>query len=356
MKKTQYNSKIQYGSSIGLVLLLSLLCYTGTAFIGYKVVAYILLLAVSLLAMLFDIKPVLFAAILSALIWNFFFIPPTFTLHISNTEDSFLFLMYFVIALLSAVLSSKIKKAESKARDKAEKEKTIKLYNTLLNSLSHELRTPIATIIGAIDTLKDNDIQLSNDNKESLLHQIDRASIRLNGQVENLLNMSRLESGFLQLKKDWSDINELIYLTISKLENDTNHDIIFEENPTFPLFKIDAGILGQAIFNLLHNAITHTVEGAKITLSTAYTDTHLIIVIEDSGSGFPEESIEFVFDKFYRLPNSKTGGTGLGLSIVKGFIEAHGGEIFLENSKTSGAKFTISIPAEVSHLAKLKNE
>ncbi len=356
MKKNKYNNKIQYGGSIGLVLLLSILCYAGTTYIGYKVVAYILLLAVSLLAMLFDIKPVLCAAILSALIWNFFFIPPTFTLIISNTEDSFLFLMYFVIALLSAVLSAKIKKAESKARDKAEKEKTIKLYNTLLNSLSHELRTPIATIIGAIDTLQDKNIHLSNSNKESLLHQIDRASIRLNGQVENLLNISRLESGFLQLKKDWSDINELIYLTISKLENAPSHPIIFKENPIFPLFKIDAGILGQAIFNILHNAATHTAEGTQINISTAYTDTQLFIVIEDNGSGFPKESIDFVFDKFYRLPNSKTGGTGLGLSIVKGFIEAHGGEIFLENSNANGAKFTISIPAEVSHLAKLKNE
>jgi two-component system sensor histidine kinase KdpD len=107
---------------------------------GYRVVALILLLAVSILAMLFDILPVLFTALSSALIWNFFFIPPIFNFHVGTPEDV---LMYFVVALINAVLTFKIRQIEKKTSDEENREKTIMLYNTLLNSLSHELRTPI---------------------------------------------------------------------------------------------------------------------------------------------------------------------------------------------------------------------
>lgn len=116
-----------------------------------------------------------------------------------------MFLLYFFIALVNAVLTFKIRKEEKKARHKEEKEHTIKLYNTLLNSLSHELRTPISTIIGAVDTLKDQKEKISSNNQIELLNQIDTASMRLNRQVENLLNMSRLEWGMLKLNLSWCD-------------------------------------------------------------------------------------------------------------------------------------------------------
>src|SRR5690606_34735909 len=141
--------------------------------IGYRAIALILLLVVSFNAILFDIFPVLLSALLSALIWNFFFIPPTFNLHIGTPEDGLLFLMYFVIASINAVLTHKIREAERREREDEEKLKSIKLYNTLLNSLSHELRTPISTIIGAIDTIKDNNSKLSEQNRIELYAEIE---------------------------------------------------------------------------------------------------------------------------------------------------------------------------------------
>ncbi len=128
-----------------------------------------------------------------------------------DNESCQAFFMYFFIAVINAVLTFKIRKEESKSRDKEEKENTIRLYNTLLNSLSHELHTPIATIIGAVDTLKDNKDKISTSNQNELLNQIDMASMRLRRQVENLLNMSRLETGILKLNMDWCDTNELNY-------------------------------------------------------------------------------------------------------------------------------------------------
>jgi two-component system, OmpR family, sensor histidine kinase KdpD len=355
--KKKFSHIFQYTISLLLITLISIACFSATGIIGYKVVALLLLVAVSLLAMLFDILPVLFAALLSAFIWNFFFIPPIYTFHIADTEDALMFLMYFLIALVNIVLTSKIREAEKKARDKEEKEKTIKLYNTLLNSLSHELRTPIATIIGAVDTLKENRDKLSSSHQDELLSEIDIATIRLNRQVNNLLNMSRLETGSIKLNLDWCDINELIHSIVQKLTDaNDKHDIHYSADETLPLFKIDVGLTEQILHNILYNAIQYTPDDSTITIKAFYEHDHCIISVSDNGSGFPENEIKNVFDKFYRLPNTKTGGTGLGLSIAKGFTEAHGGKLSLENIESGGAKFTITIPAETSFINNLKNE
>jgi len=356
--KTRKQTKLwQHIVSVVLVLLVSGACYISSGLIGYKMVALILLMTVSIVAMLFDILPVLVAAILSALIWNYFFIPPIFTLHINNAEDWLMFLLYFSIVLISAVSTFKIREAEKKARDKEEKENTIKLYNTLLNSLSHELRTPISAIIGAVDTLKENKSKLSEKLQNELLTEIDKASMRLNRQVENLLNMSRLETGMLKPKLDWCDLNELIHFIIQKnLMDGFTQTITFKPNENLPFFKLDSGLIEQALQNLLHNAIQYTPKYAIIKIEAKYEQESCIVSIIDNGPGFPESEIKLVFDKFYRLPNSKTGGSGLGLSIVKGFVEALGGQITLQNNITGGAMFTIVIPCETSFINNLKNE
>lgn len=313
-------------------------------------------MSVSLAAMLFEILPVLFMAMLSALIWNYFFIPPIFTFHIDNAEDALMFLLYFLVASVNAVLNFKIREEEKKARDKEEKDKAIKLYNTLLSSLSHELRTPIAAIVGAVDTLKDDPNKLSSGNKTDLLNEIETAAMRLNRQVENLLNMSRLETGMLTPKKDWCDVNELINLCIHKLEDKKNHTISFKPNENLPLFKIDSGLIEQVLLNLIYNGINYTPNGSTIQITAAQDHANLIIEISDDGKGIAVSERELIFDKFYRIPHSKTGGSGLGLSIVKGFVEAHGGRVWIEDSNNDGAKFICSIPTEISHTIDLKNE
>ncbi len=356
LSSRQYKTSAQVSISILFILVVSFACYLSSQFIGYKIVALILMMCVSVLAMLFDIVPVLIAAILSALIWNFFFIPPIFTFHISDTEDLLMFLMYFIIAMVNAVLSFKIRKEENKVRDKEEKEKTIQLYNTLLNSLSHELRTPIATIISAIDTLKDNETNLTSINQLELLNEMDIAAMRLNRQVENLLNMSRLETGTIQLKLDWCDLNELIHYVINSIIVPTTHHIEFIPNEQLPLFKIDRGLIEQVLLNLIHNAINYTPENTKIQIQVLQKLEQCIIVVSDNGKGIPTEEIPKIVDKFYRLPNSKTGGSGLGLSIVKGYIEAHKGTVTIDNNYDGGLKVSLIIPATTSYLNNLKNE
>ena len=352
----KYPILVQYLISLFVVLVVSILCFSFKEVIGYREIALILLMMVSFIAMLFEILPVLISAVFSAIIWNYFFIPPIYTFHINNAEDVLMFLVYLFIALLNAVLTFKIREAENNARDEKEKEKTIKLYNTLLNSLSHELRTPIATILVAVDTLKENKDKLSEYDQAELLLEIDKASIRLNRQVENLLNMSRLESGMLKPKLDWSDVKELIITTIRKLTSNQNDRINFQYEDNIPLFKIDEGLLEQIITNLLYNAMLYTDPINEIRILLSYEKNKLILVVSDNGPGFPKAEISKAFDKFHRVPGSKTGGSGIGLSIVKGFVEAMQGTIKLENQRFGGAKFHIEIPAETSFLNSQKNE
>ena len=349
----------QYFIVVVFVLAVSALCFVLSEFIGYRVAAFVLLVTVSIIAMLFDITPVLLAALLSALIWNFFFIPPRFTFHINLTEDVIMFLMYFLIASVNAVLTYKIRQIAKIASEEEKKANAVVLYNTLLNSLSHELRTPISTIIGASDNILSDKNKLSEENKRSLVSEISEASLRLNRQVENLLNMSRLESGFIEAKKDWCDVTELVHSTVNQLEESLKKhkvNIIIAEN--LPLFKLDFGLMQQALINLISNAVNYTPVNSTITIRVSkQNDTEAVIfTVEDNGPGFPPDETEKVFEKFYRLKTSVTGGTGLGLSIVKGFVAAHNGFITLTTSESGGARFIIEIPTETSYINNQKNE
>jgi len=351
------NKPRQYILSVLLVCIVSGVCFFFINYLGYHAVAYLLLITVSLIAMVYDIRPVLVAAILSAIIWDYFFIPPHFTLQVASAEDTILLAMYFVIALLNGTLTYKIRQAEKRASKKEEKASTLKLYDTLLNSLSHELRTPIATIIGATDNLQAHNANLTEANKEELVNEISKASVRLNQQVENLLNMSKLESGVMQLRRDWCDVGEVIYDTLKRVEEtDEAHTIKIDLSADLPLFKLDNTALEQILYNILINACNYTPAGSAIHVAATCDKDVLQIVITDNGKGFPEGELQHVFEKFYRLRNERTGGTGLGLSIVKGFTEALNGTVCLENISTGGAKFTIEIPAETSYLKNLKNE
>ncbi len=347
----------QYSISFILVVLVAGVCYSLSSLIGYQVVALILLVSVSLIAMFFDFFPVMLAAVLSALIWDYFFIPPKFTFHVNNAEDALMLLMYFFIAMVNAVLTHKIRKVEKEDNKKEEEENTLKLYNTLLNSLSHELRTPISTIIAATDNLQAGNSRLSDMNKKELVNEISKASLRLNRQVENLLNMSRLESGIILPKKDWVDMNELVHGVVNRLKEIIGNRVVnIQVRDNLPLFKLDYGLMEQILQNLLHNAAVNISKYAVITIRALCVENKLILVVEDTGEGFPDNEIEKVFEKFYRLKNSKTGGTGLGLSIVKGFVEAQRGTIKLQNTEEGGACFTIEIPTEVSHPNTLRHE
>ncbi len=356
LKISQQHIIKQTAICVATLITTAVVCFFLQTAFSYKIVAIIFLFVVSLFAITLDIVPVLITSILAALILNFFFIPPLYTFHIAGTDDILLFIVFLIVAIINAVLTHKIRKVQSEIRDKQEKENIIKLYNTLLNSLSHELRTPIATIIASTDTLQNLSENLSNQNKKILLEQISIASTRLNDQVNNLLNMSRLETGMLQLKKSYYDINEIITETINKAEKNPQCQIIYQLNDNLPLVNIDAGIMEQILQNILNNAINYTPPHTTVSITTEFLENILKIMIADNGNGVDDKILPFLFDKFYRVPKTLTGGSGLGLSIVKGYVDAHNGTVKALHNTPKGLIIEICLPVETSYINKLKNE
>lgn len=341
--------KYQFFISIASVILIFSISILLRDHIYYRSVGYIMLFMVSILAMFFEIIPVLTALILSAISWAFFYLKPIYSIRISNREDQYLMFMYLIIALIYTVLTRRIKKNEKLAQDRKEKEKVINLYNTLFNSLSHELKTPVSAIIGASDLLIDDEIILEPKNQKILLEEISAASQRLSTQINNLLNMSRLESKNLSLNLEFTHIEELAGQIVNQLDlkNRTQKlTILIPEN--FPFVKIDSQLIEQSIFNLLLNAFLYTPANSDILLSFELKDNDLIIIISDNGNGIPDECLPKMFTKFYRIDNSITGGTGLGLSIVKGIVDAHKGKVTVSNNDLGGAEFKLILPVESS--------
>jgi two-component system sensor histidine kinase KdpD len=189
------------------------------------------------------------------------------------------------------------------------------------------------------------------------LEQINVAATRLNDQVENLLSMSRLETGMLQLKKSWYDVNEIITDCINNTAKILQQEIHYLHDENLPLFNVDAGLLKQVIQNILNNAIAYTPLETTINIVALLLEKDILqITIVDNGKGVSNNELPFLFDKFYRVPHTATGGTGLGLSIVKGYVEAHNGKVNAFHNNPSGLVIEISIPVETSYINKLKNE
>ena len=369
----EINSKAHIAIAVFSVSTVAAICYTFVGWMGYRSVALVLLLVVSILATRLSLLSIVIAAVVSAGVWDYFFIPPQFAFHISSGEDILFIAMYFIVALLNGIINYRLRQLEQMKNKHEERLKAIKLYNTLFSSLSHELRTPIAAILGASDALQEQDAILSETQKKELLSEISAGSLRLSEQVENLLNMSRLDAGIVKAKFAWCDITDLIFGVVEKLKSEgSKHPVEVVIPDEFPLVQLDFGLMEQTLQNLLSNAFRHTPEGTTIRISatilndkagyfeqnspdsTSRTSIHhtqntyrLLIEVSDNGPGFPASEIEYAFDKFYRYPSTKANGTGLGLFIVKGFTEAQGGDVTLSNKTGGGTKFTLEYNTEI---------
>lgn len=486
----------KYLSSAGIISIVSLILFYLHLHIGYQAISLLFLLVISLLPLMnFGPGPIFLAAVMSAFIWNFFFIPPSFTLRIGKVEDVLMFIMYFIIASVLGLLISRIRTQQvlinqrekrtaslynlakelssAKSMDdivscsikqlkeifKAEtvfvffetekklltephpfstfkidqgewniaqwvfanseragrftntmpitpalyyplKTKTTnlgviglvlpeaatlssesfslletflsqisiaierdylkesakntllgtesqKLYKTLFDSISHELKTPVTTIIGAVSSFKDEKIIKNQSVLSRLIDETNIAADRLNRLVENLLDITRVESGNIKPNKEWHSITDLINSVVQRLKHESiNHEINFFVNSDVELVHFDFPLMEQALINVVHNSIEYTPAGSKIEIFAKKFADKVMLSVSDNGPGFPANAIKSLFEKFYRVPGTKAGGTGLGLSIARGFIEAHGGTISAQNKSAGGAEFIILVPIQ----------
>jgi len=466
-----------------IVALVAFLCFPLSAELGYQSIGLIMLLTVLILPFFYSKNVVITAAILNALIWNFFFIPPLFTFNIYRLHDVLTLILNLAIGLTSGFLLNKLKIQRElvKAREKNsiallnftkaiaqsmnkykvvettlqhitenigyeavfidnkfeplissgilyyfnEKEISIakwalnnnktagkntdnmpsssgqyfpistnrnkigvvcifiankltieednlvnnmlsqmanvyekeeasekitqmqieaeskRLYDTLMDSITHEFRTPITVISGASSLLFDENIQTNKSLVKELANEIYFASNRIDLLVENLLDINRIDSGQIHLKKEKCSINDLILDVVEQLnekkgQRTFNLDLDKNEHQ----IEIDYGFIRQAIFNILYNNVIYTPENTTITIKTIMKEK-LHLTIEDNGKGLTEDAIDKLFDKFYRAPGTKPGGSGIGLSISKGFILAHNGSISVKKNINNGLTFEI---------------
>ncbi|MDF9408782.1 sensor histidine kinase KdpD [Pelotomaculum isophthalicicum JI] len=223
-----------------------------------------------------------------------------------------------------------------------------RLRVALFDSLSHDLRTPLASIIGAVTGLLEHENIYSPAARHDLLQTIQQGATRMNRFVGNLLDMARLESGMLKLNKEWCDIQDIIGVAVSHVGEPLNsRPLKIELQPDLPLVKADYVLLEQVMVNLLDNALKYSDAGSEIAIDARESDQNVIISVTDRGPNIPPEDLERIFDKFYRLHSPRqVSGTGLGLAISKGFIEAHGGSIGASNNPAGGVVITIILPSD----------
>lgn len=477
----------EYLFAVGAIAATGLFNFGLMQLTGPRVPGFVFLLAVVLLALRLGRGPMLLAGALSALVWNYFFLPPRFTFVINSAEDAMLFGLYFVVAVVFGQLVARIKSQELAERRReqravalyeltrdladaawrdeiiwqlvaqvnrvfnapaavvlpeagkvsahpdstltldekelgvadwsfrqrkaagrftdnlpaaralhlplATERKTFgvlvvdfpdknlavaqrdlletfarqaalifdhvelraaaeqgrllaesdRLSRTLLNSISHELRTPLAAITSATSTLAGGDA--SEELRRAMVGEIQEASERLNRIVGNLLDVTRLESGQIRPRLDWHDARDLVHTTLQELERELTGRSIQIKLPAEPLLaRFDFSLMQHALANLLRNAAAYTPSGTPIDVQAQLAEDCLILSVADRGAGITPEVLPRIFDKFFRATNAPAGGSGLGLTIVKGFAEAHGGSVSVENRPNGGAIFTLRLP------------
>jgi two-component system sensor histidine kinase KdpD len=220
------------------------------------------------------------------------------------------------------------------------------LERALLNSISHDLRTPLSTVTGVLTSLRDEGEHFNSQARRELLDTACGEADRLNRFVGNLLDMTRIEAGAVRIKLEPCDIQDLVGCSLAALEPRINsRHVTFKMLPVMPMVPMDLVLMTQVLVNLIDNSMKYSPSGSSIEITANADDAWLTLDVEDSGPGVPEHDLKKVFDKFYRIPVPEgAGGTGLGLSICKGIVEAHGGKISAENRAGGGLKIEIRLP------------
>jgi two-component system, OmpR family, sensor histidine kinase KdpD len=227
-------------------------------------------------------------------------------------------------------------------------EATERLERALLQSVSHELKTPLSVVGTGIDALVK---MVADEKSQATLREIQEALRRLNRVINNLLNMTRIESGAVHPQLDWCDVGEIIEAA-KDLAADVvgSHRVEVDLDRSLPMVRIDQPLLEQCLSNLLLNAASNSTTGTEIKINARVANDQLFISVRDEGKGVAESELPHIFETFYRGAEAQPGGTGLGLAIVYGFTRALGGSVTAANKRPHGAEFVITIPIETLRL------
>lgn len=305
--------------------------------------------------------PAAFSAIVNILAFDFCFVPPRFTLSVADVQYIWTFIVMFLTAMIISHLMIRVREEAEIAREgekrsawlmeKAKKAEidaeAERLRSSLLSSVSHDLKTPLAAIMGSASALVANETFQKNPAQRELLENIQGEAERLAHLVQNLLDATRLESGKVQLKKELFPLEEVLGNVLERLKRLLKQrDVAVRIPEGLPLVPADGVLLEQVLINLLENAVRHTPDQSRIEIFAHIENNAVKVTVTDQGVGLKEEELEKVFDKFYREPHSP--GAGLGLAICRAIVNAHGGKIWASNRPGGGAVFSFTLPLRSS--------
>ncbi|OGP85363.1 MAG: two-component system sensor histidine kinase KdbD, partial [Deltaproteobacteria bacterium RBG_13_65_10] len=251
----------------------------------------------------------------------------------------------FVTQTAMAMERTRLEEESDSARLAADREH---LRSTLLSSVSHDLRTPLAAITGAASVLMEDEASLAGPVKRDLLETIYEESRRLDRLVGDLLDITRVESGALKMRLEWQPVEEIVGAALNRLEPQLRGRAVRIDLPAdLPLVRFDAVLMEQVLVNLLDNAIKYTPKESPIDITARSEGGQLILEVADRGPGIPAGQEGLIFEKFYRSPpGGRARGVGLGLAICQAILAAHEGRIWVENRPGGGAAFKVALRLE----------
>jgi two-component system, OmpR family, sensor histidine kinase KdpD len=343
MQKTKFlrNKIYPYLVSIGLIFITTLLGEFVKRRLEPTNIVMFYLLAVVVVAIRWGQGPAIVTSVLSVLTFDFFLVPPYLTFNVRDFEYLFTFAAFLAVGIIVSTLASKV-------REQIIQRQTEKLHSALLNSISHDLKTPLVSISGALSALLESDSRLNSQQVEELLKTAHSESERLNHLVSNLLDMTRTESGVLRISKKPCDLRDFIGACFEQFKNRIDRRNIKIDLPQdMPEIAVDFPYMLKAFTNIIDNALKYSPDESPIEVTVSSAGNKVRITLRDHGCGIPKEDLGCIFDKFYRVQSAENVlGTGLGLSISKNIIEAHGGHISAESVIGKGSTFIIELPIE----------
>ena len=346
-------------------------------------VALTFLLLVLVVALFWGSRPALLASVLGMFCFNFFFLPPLYTLTIAHAENWIALVVFFTTALAVGQLSARAKQraeeAESRKREveslyarlqtaferESEAEaikRSERLKSALLDAVTHDLRTPLTAIKASITTLIDEahgqttenqPVELDAESRFDMLEVIDQESDRLNRFITDLIDLARIEAGELRLRRRWGAVDEIISTALTRAKSlTTNHHVKIATEKELPVVRVDANAVSEVVYTLVDNAAKYSPPASSIIIyAQRGPDGMVTMAVEDEGTGIDRDLRDHVFNKFFRatrdgdIAKHQPSGTGMGLAIAKGIVEAHEGKIWIEAGRNGkGTRVVFILP------------
>ncbi|MCL2448255.1 MAG: DUF4118 domain-containing protein [Polyangiaceae bacterium] len=313
-------------------------------------VVMIYLLGVVVVAIRFGYLASLVASALSVAAFDFFFTEPYLSFAVDDAHHVVTFVIMLFVGFFISHLMDRLQRATAAERRAQEVRLEVhkeRLRNALLSSVSHDLRTPLAVIKGAVSALLGERTALGPDRRQEYLETISDEASRLNRLVRNLLDMTSLQSGTLHARTEWQPLEEVVGVALNRLDEQLRgRPVRVDIGPDASIVPFDAVLMAQVFVNLIENAVRYTPPETLITIRAEPVDGGAAVEVEvaDDGPGIPAGEEEHVFEKFARARPQAAGGMGLGLTICRGILEAHAGRIWCENRLSGGASFRFRLP------------